>query len=599
MKPIRRNRKFQRFSTYDMEWVPGSHSLQIRVIGCHDGEKFCPYYSIDSFLRNQLTPKNSGTVFYAHAGGLYDVQFVFEKMIEDDSYYTTACFSASSAIIVDVRKGRHHWRFLDSAWLLKGSLKEIGEWLGEYKTGPADSMTEEEKKDWYANVPLPELTDYCEQDCYVLYKAISEFRIELYEIGGDLKCTLASTSLDLFLRNYLKTELPCNVSVNLWSREAYTASRVEVFKKKVTDCLYYDINSSFPFSMTKLMPGKIRYMGNRLPDEGPYLADVEIEVPECHIPPLPYRVSGRVFFPTGRWRGYLFWPDIETLLQAGGKILKVGDVIVFEPFWDLAQFANDLYNRRVKSGGFKKQVYKILLNSLYGKFAESPLKQKLHVHPPPEILQRLRYYEENPDDEINDGRPVVRSMITPGCFIETVEANIKHQHVALSGAITAWSRRALYDYMVQADDCFYCDTDGFAVPVGTTYATGDVLGDLKLEKVVTGGATFASPKVYSMEGIELSEKDKKKGKDTTLYKAKGFTLRGTSHEKEEKFRALMEGREIEITRMARLRENLAKGIIQPWERIVKKRFHKIFEKRLFYKDGSSRPWSVEELKEKL
>lgn len=591
MEPKYAKRVLRRFKVYDLEWFPGS--MLVRVVGCYDGRNYTPYATVDDFLDYELTPENNGLWYYAHFGGGADYQFLHERFIRRGGFTISGCSSGSSAMIVDVSRGRHTWRFIDSYRLLPSPLREIGRDMGMHKGGPTDDMTEDDRRDWYGTVPTEELIPYNEQDCKILWHAINNFENELLELGGQLQMTLAGCSLELFRRKYLKSELPRSQTVNDRARQAYVASRVEVYSRRATDCNYWDINSSFPASMTLDLPGRVKTCSQgRLPDAHEiYLADLEVTIPQNNLlPPLPYRRGGRVFFPTGSWRGQFFNVDVLTLLEAGGRIDRVHDVITFYPFHDCAAFAVDLYDKRAKSEGYQRYLYKILLNSLYGKFGESPFKEKWHVNPDAKTLRRLSPIGI-------DGKPNVDNMLMPGVWREAVEVRLEHEHVALSAAITAHSRRALYLHMVGRSPA-YCDTDGFAIPSNFELPTGKGLGDLKLEKKVAA-ADFISPKIYRLRMDD----------GRLVHKAKGFSL-GHPCEKEcgkckrcmqqaTNFENIMEGREVELTRMARIKENMSRGIITPWERPITKRLRNAFPKRNFQSDGSSVPWTVEEIRERM
>lgn len=589
MVPKASERQVRKFSVYDLEWSPGT--MQVRVVGVYDGENYRAYRSVVDFINNEFTVDTHGRWFFAHAGGVADYSFLHERFLTDNRFSVTGCSSGSSAMIVNVRRGRHSWKLIDSFRLLPDALSRIGKSIGMEKGGPTDEMAEDERREWFSSVSLSELISYNENDCRILWHAIDRFENELLELGGQLQMTLAGCSLELFRRKYLKSELPKNFAVNEWSRQAYIASRVEVFQRRATDCHYWDINSSFPASMTLPLPGQIKTCTvGRLPDSGIYLADVEVSVPkDCPLPPLPYRASNRIFFPTGKWRSYFFWVDILTLLEAGGTIEKVYDVVHFEPFEDCALFALDLYAKRQKAEGFQKYLYKILLNSLYGKFAESTKKERWHVNPDSKNLERLACKAA--------GGPNRSSMYMPGLWQETITVRLEHEHVALSAAITAWSRRALYLYM-QGRDCYYCDTDGFAIPKRYKLdRVGSGLGDLKLEKIVKA-ADFIAPKVYRLEMED----------GTKIHKAKGFSLKQAQKRENGKlvslteataFEHIMEGREIELIRMMRLKESMSRAILGPEEHKVTKRLRSVFPKRCFFEDGSSRPWSVKEIDQRL
>ena len=119
-KPAQR----RKFLSYDLEWIPGK--LEVRICGVYDeigGYRF--YTTIDSFLECELTHKNRGRWFYAHAGGLADFQFILEKITKDSRYHCKCHFSGSSAIIAKVSRGKHRWYFVDSYWLLRDKLENI------------------------------------------------------------------------------------------------------------------------------------------------------------------------------------------------------------------------------------------------------------------------------------------------------------------------------------------------------------------------------------------------------------------------------------------------------------------------------------------
>jgi hypothetical protein len=594
------------FSVYDFEWAPpplvkatpeskpSGNFLEsnMRLCGVYDGRRYISYRSIAEFIDGQLTPSNHGRWFFAHFGGLSDFQFILEKIRENPRYSVELIFSGSSVIIAKVRDkhSRHFWSFLDSGWLFKVPLSEIGKWIGIQKTGPEEGMTEDQKIEWFRSVPLDELEEYNEVDCRILWHAIAQFELELLGLGGELRMTAASCSLDLFLRKYLKREILVNDVVNRWARQAYIASRVEIISKHAKAFDYYDINSSFPYSGTFPLPGNVIRMTSNKPDHGIYLTEAEIQVPESMIPPLPYRHSSKIYFPVGKWRSYFFNIDLEYLEECGGKILNTWDSVIFEPFDDCAEFFETIYKLRGEAQGFRKEVFKIVANSLYGKFAENPEKQTVYVNPSLETMERLDLVSCRGDPPVGRAK-----MWSPGVFVETKRRPIDHSHVSISAAITAYSRKWLTQYMREANEVYYCDTDGLAVDPDTVFPVGKKLGDLKLETQVrdnpeNDSPEFVRPKVYRYTDTE--------GK--THCKAKGFSLRtkkGIAGDIAIKqFQELMDGRDLSIRRMHRIKENLANGIVQPWESLVSKRLSPNEQpKRYFFRDGTSRPYTIKEI----
>ncbi len=571
------------FLVYDLEWVPTFRSdgsknqnpMGLRMCGVFDGDRYRWYTTIDGFISNELTYKNRGKWFYAHAGGLADFQFVIVRL-QALGYSVQGSTSGSSAIICHVSRmvwsqdkqcmipGKDRWHFVDSYWLIRDSLRNIAKWVGAGGKG-----NENESVDYYADAPLLELRDYNERDCLILFRAIELFGSTLYELGGQLRMTQASCAMDLFRRKFLRADVETNATVNEVARNAYHASRVEVLATDCEDAYYYDVNSSFPYAMTFPVPGALKggYRGRPKGDPADlWMADVEVMVPDDYLPPLPVRMGGRLFFPTGNFRGWYSNIDIELLLKNGGTIRKMYESMVFEPNTDLRDYSLTLYDLRKRSEGVLKVVCKYLMNSLYGKFAESDLKSEIIVNPP----------EVRPE----------WTMMTPGVFVNEKVAPVPHMHVPIAAHVTAIARRTLFECMGYSSELHYCDTDGFSTT--QRYRDGNELGEIKLEKYIKRGR-FLQAKVYHIDGTD------DKGKDVQVVKAKGFSRMNL-----EKFERLLNFEELTYTRMARIKENARRGDFTPRETLITKGIHRdAISKRNFYPDGQSRPWNHDELRDIL
>lgn len=586
-------RKF-RFLVYDLEWKPGT--LEIRLIGVYDGSEYRCYTTIESFLKGELNARNRGSRFYAHAGGLADVQFVFDYFVQsfnmgrDRQTTVRAAFSGSSAISVHVGDGHNSYHFLDSFWLLRVSLAKIGKWIGLDKGDPWNdknstiefedlsafqaARVEKKKKAWYSECSLDTLIDYNRRDCEVLWKAIDNFQDLILSLGGQMQATLASTAMQLFRRKYLTQEIETSWQVNFNATKSYMASRVEVFEERATDSYYMDINSSFPFAMLQPQPGNLiathnRSIPKRLTDNSSslYCSLVDIRIPETYLPPLPFRTEDkRVFFPIGKMTGWYDCNDLRLLERTGGKILRVYETMEFAPFTDLGAYASDIYAlRKAGTTDFEKQVLKLLLNALYGKFAESSLKTSVLINPSAEVLKGL-------------SRETNLSPI-PGVWMLDEEKFVPHAHVPIASHITSIARENLYNHLADATDFHYCDTDGFST--ADRLVTGPNLGQLKLEMTYKS-SQFIAPKVYRID-------DKVKAKGFSLSKNKELSLI--------QFQRLLKGKELEVERMIRIRENLNRFHSSvPIEKVLLKRLqHITVSKRFHYPDGSTRPWDTEEL----
>jgi hypothetical protein len=91
------------------------------------------------------------------------------------------------------------------------------------------------------------------------------------------------------------------------------------------------------------------------------------------LPILPYRTKeGKLIFARGRVRGVWDNTEINFSLNNGYRILKVFGGITYKyscyPFKD---FITDIYDLRQQSASeYKKIIYKLIMNSLYGKFGQ-------------------------------------------------------------------------------------------------------------------------------------------------------------------------------------------------------------------------------------
>lgn len=592
------------FIVYDLEWVP--HTLELRLVGVYDGEQYRSYPSIDAFLDGELTAKNRGKWFYAHAGGLADAQFLLERFVDRPEFFVQGFFSGSSAVIIPVKKKKCGWTFVDSYWLLRDKLAHLARTVGLEKGGddyrcpnfpdcghPIKSVCASAPKCgcsvsgdpsciFYA--PYPILADYNELDCVILWRAIAEFQRRLIELGGELRMTLASCAMRLFRRRFLHRDIMTHRAINQRADLSYVASRVEVFdqiwkQEKVGSPLRsYDVNSSFPFAMGRPVPGVYTGADRKLPthEGATYLADVAICVRDRYLPGLPFKHKARVFFPYGRWRTWLTAPDVELLLRTGGYIQRVYEVLHFDPFTDLSEYVEILYEMRRKStDDFDRMFFKLLLNSLYGKFAEGEEKITLLLNPP---ILGCTHEDRHEDDSCIE-------ELFPGAYLQHNVQTPEHAHVVMSSHITATARTTLFNFMENCEKLYYVDTDCVKTTsvLPTSHAghcrdsrcNGCKLGGLKFEGNIES-AYFAAPKLYIQDG---------------KVKAKGF-----SGMTEEKFRSLLDGSEVDFLRMARVRENFRAGRFAPLEKIYKKKLQlKNMPKRCYMKEGGSRPWHLREI----
>lgn len=82
--------RIRSFEVYDFEWIPGT--LKMRMCGRYNQKGYSYFMSVDDYLSNVLTFSNRGKWFFAHAGGLADVQFILEKLAPNPRFTIEASF---------------------------------------------------------------------------------------------------------------------------------------------------------------------------------------------------------------------------------------------------------------------------------------------------------------------------------------------------------------------------------------------------------------------------------------------------------------------------------------------------------------------------
>ena len=586
IEPYTGRRAKLRMAAYDLEWYPGSY--EVRLVGCLDERGYRSYPSVEAFLTGELTSANRGRVYFAHAGGLADVQFLLAEILKNprNGLRVAGSFSGSSLIRCTIHQGEHSWVFADSFWLFRDSLAKIGESVGLSKLGgvyqcPDAPACGHEPNHCVFHAPAAELRSYNERDCVILFEALKRFEREILELGGKLRQTIAATALILFRSRFLTETVPTDSRLNRLSREAYVASRCEVFKRSCGPANYYDINSSFPASMVGELPGGLESVSRQWHGQRTSIVDATVRIAH-HIPPVPVRIKGRVFFPVGTFRRLMSGEDLHLVLESGGDVLSVHESWNFSPFFALGDYVREIYElRRASPDPFRRLVYKYLLNSLYGKFGEGEEKSELLIRPD-------KRPECSGSSKCRRACTCVVS-ISPGVFKARKIVEIAHAHLPLGCVITSRSR-ALLTRSLWKSAPIYCDTDS-NITEGEL-ETSDQLGAMKLEKTITRGE-FLSPKLYRLNpGPEI--------------RSKGFS-RLSSLE----FDALAQGEPVAIRRMKRIQENLGDGGIDPRDAEFFKRATSHFSeeelrarglnprlalrpKRCFEGSGS-RPWDIGEL----
>jgi DNA polymerase family B len=421
----------------------------------------------------------------------------------------------------------------------------------------------------------PRLEEYCVNDARIVSAFIERLETIYEGLGTRIGVTGASTALRLWRERFaggIKVQrLPKDLLDYLF--EAYYGGRVEAFYIGRTGkrMRYYDVNSMFPAVM-KEKEYAFPYEYRTWPDLGKHgVTEATVTVPErSWIPPLPCRVGEKILFPTGRMRGCWTNVEIEYARSKGVRLERIHSGVHFpkscRPF---AEYVDTLYTRRKESTDESdRTAYKILLNSLYGKFAqrEAPsVYQHVSDPPPPGATHAFEKGEI-------------------ACYPLPELGYPAHTNVIWSAEITAHARIRLHEglerVLASGALVYYCDTDSL-VTEGVLPESRE-LGEWKKEYEIEE-AEFLAPKVYRFREV---------GSPTWHVRVKGVPCSGSvDGVKTSPALAFMDKGSGVYDAPMKLREALARSCIEKlnvWERREKFR-STVYDKREVLSDGWTRP----------
>ncbi len=362
---------------------------------------------------------------------------------------------------------------------------------------------------------------YCILDCKLVYEVALKHLKESYgEINNKkydcrLCSTGASTALKLFTQTFQKEilyESPENILEK--ERNAYYGGRTEVFKKEFKTSkdnkylYYYDINSSYPYAMTKMQPYQYKrnfkinekeITENQIVDYYLYNSKVEyIGNDKYFIPNIINRTDKKeIVGMKNNDYNYHWGIELKEAINNNCKI-TCNEIVEYEGKNLFEEYANYFYNERLKNKKTnisKAEFYKLLLNSLYGKFGQK-------IKPNREICDNQ--YQVNQILNNKDNKLCSFENFDDFILINYSNINDKNRSIGnlirFSSYITATARTNLSIFMrdVGHKNVYYCDTDScFTTKKPNENLINESrLGAWKAESDNIIYAKFLAPKTY-------------------------------------------------------------------------------------------------------
>jgi DNA polymerase family B len=544
------NPKGFRFGTWDIE---ASNWWTLELIGLFDGTRYVHFRTIPEFLEYLFQDSRyDDWRFFAHFGGRYDLNFVFDFLRSVDNVECEFYCSGAMVLQMVLYYKNMRVRLCDSLRLFYMPANNI-EVNTDNKNGLA-ALTKAfgvpHQKQSYNFEEMsygPRLIEYNEWDCRGLYEVIDRFYIET----GVMSETYASHSLKVWRKDFQKETIwkPREEICDL-ARQTYHGGRCEVFQRHNENLYAYDINSMYPHVMRSGIP--VEYVGEstKLLDQYYGFVEAEIRIPESYIPILPVRLE-KLYFPCGLVRSAWTSEELISAEMAGCKITKIFKAAYFKTKDLFKDFVLKLYELKKHAQEPTRTIAKGLLNAFYGKFGQNPTKRV--------YCTQRRAPERSFPILYPDGTP------SGFCYYERVSRNaylLPH----ISSAITSKARLHLLKEL--NENVYYCDTDSVFTP--QTMHTSKELGAWSL--VGEGEATFIQPKLYKFKG---------------KWKSKGLN-------REQSIDDFIAGNANTIRRAQSIKEALRSGTDATRHVTMDKYLRETRPKRAWIGENT-RPWNIQEL----
>jgi DNA polymerase elongation subunit (family B) len=475
-----RKKKINRtLATIDLETDPFQHGRLPKpfLSGFDDGERVVEFWGDDCILRlvEFLATLKDPHIIYAHNGGKFDFFYFFD--------YIENPIRIINGRIVEATIGKHIFR--DSYAILPVPLKTHGK--KEIEFWKFEKEVREEHKD--------EIIEYWKYDCRSLYDLVFKFR----ERFGD-KLTIGSTAITTLKK--IHPFITASESHDAQFRQFYFGGRVEALETGILHGKFevYDVNSMYPDAMKNAIhPTGRAYACVSSPK---LVGDCMLKGFKCPFffirvigknhGALPMRLKDGLNFRVPYGEFFTTSHELRVALRHGlFEIEKIVSAFVPSNTIQFGEYVDTFMEEKIvgkKTGNKTMELFaKLLLNSAYGKFAQSPDKyydyeivRDLSEIATREDFDKWEFYEKHAEFSI----------------WRTKSQTKAYYDVAIAASITSASRANLLGALASATRPVYCDTDSIICEQFGGRVDEHALGAWKHEATLTRIA-IAGKKLYA------------------------------------------------------------------------------------------------------
>ncbi|KAI3702104.1 hypothetical protein L6452_27785 [Arctium lappa] len=341
-------------------------------------------------------------------------QYKLKPLLRNNRLYELSVYSGKKMSL----------RFRDSLSLLPGILSDLAKSLYT-ALGTKGSINYNDVSESNLLSKKKEYIDYMKQDILLLggvMQKAQDIYWNLYNLDIETKITLSALALSIFrLRYYDDKIFPINIpnrNEENFIRKAYYGDHTDAYKPYGEDLYYYDVNSLYPFIMKEYpMPcGAPVWYGNledKDLDSILGFIDAYVVCPKTIKKPfLPYRdKNSTLIFPTGEFVGIYYSEELKFAREIGYTVIPISGYLFKKKEIPFRDFVSDLFSSRLeakKSGNDAlSYVYKILMNSLYGRFGINPKSTITEVYDSERYKKLIRKIDLIFSDKLSDYKHIV------------------------------------------------------------------------------------------------------------------------------------------------------------------------------------------------
>jgi len=481
---------------------------KLAIWDIYDGENHYEGFDSDSLINKiiSLARETLKCSFFAH-NLKYDLQVsgLWKKIILNQIegfYLNKAMIDTSLFLQLKSYDYKITINFIDSMNYFRSSLRDLAQSFGIEK-----ALSVEEYKldaDLWNKLLKDKMKEIVRIDTEILYRIMNQFLNDNSIIKG---LTAPSSALKTFKKYYLERTITFPKELIQYALQSYRGGLVFPFKLLRGEYVYdYDINSLYPFSMFNNY--SIRYKGkvdSRIQDDDirherlNYLLNVDFFGKNNVIVPVR-AIDKRLVFLNNAKDVWITGQEYLALKENGFDII-VNKGYVFYSYPIFKNYINHFYNLKKNSKGGKKLFYKLLLNSLYGKFGENRKHSEIILLSDKKKLEKygiddtmIQFMNEMGDNE-GQGKlfdfESIKIHYYRDFLVVKRESEARYSPL-IASEVTANAR--LYNFKLRQElkTVYYTDTDSFFIPF--QIKESDELGGLKKE--FQGKTWLYSPKDY-------------------------------------------------------------------------------------------------------